>query len=78
MSTVHIGELAAWLGVILNMALLIWGAAKVTSKVENLGDSITKLNETIGTLMEKVDHHSTDIAHMQGSLSRSGIHPRST
>ena len=60
----------------INIAALIWGAAKISNSVENLTKSMTELRMTVQTIDSRVNGNTVDIEVIKALLKQPTIKAR--
>jgi len=60
----------------LNIAALIWGAARISSSVESLTKSMTELRVTVQTIDSRVNSNTVDIEVIKALLQQPTVKAR--
>lgn len=58
--------LALWIGLISQVAFLVWGAARISTTLDNLNERLKELVTHVALLVDRVDKHGERIARIEG------------
>lgn len=67
---VNAAVLTLAMALLLNLAGLIWGAAKIDSAVKSLSASVTKLDKQVGRLDERFSGHDSRLRVLEDRQRR--------
>lgn len=54
-------SMSAVIGIILNVAALVWGAGKISQSVQTLSEAVVELRSTVGSINARVNSNTIDI-----------------
>lgn len=68
--TLSVGEYLGLITLILNVLALVWGAAKLSSKLDNLADAFRDHKERVDRIEDEVNNHESDLAVLYDGRER--------